>query len=582
MRKFLWIVIVGLVATIVWLSFSYNRKTHRFESLPVGNISLPAFTPQFPSLGFGTLTQPTTVLFMGVDVVYSGQGRALQADKTALNGRSDTMMLVFLNPPNNKISVLNIPRDTEAQIGKLGVQKINSANALGGPEYAKAAVINLLGTQIDHYCVMNLQGLVQLVNELGGVTVEVPKKMSYMDWTAKLKIDLDPGVHTLTGNQSMGFVRFRHDDMGDIGRVQRQQIFLQAAQRKMLDPRSWVHVPALVDIAQKNINTDMSQMELFQALNFAHGVPKENIKFVMLPGQFSANGDWIATSDAKTLAWSLANPDQQMVSSRRNINICIKNASDDPTLGGKLSMALHKLGYMTGVGKDEKDSIYKRSRIIVQNGNDANGNMIKADLGGVGDVVNASLGNLMTQITIIACNDIDLTKIQQSSVDAPYVQPVVPRPIITPIGAPFISKRLKRSQMNPADADLMLDGQPTPSGTEGSASPSPDMQSSVDSGGNPNTYSYSTLSPATSEASPERHNNRYSTRYSERASDRPSRLQPDLQPAYDPAAEASIAPAPQDAQQSKPVTPPVAPRYSTSPEPQTNSAPVPGAGDTTP
>lgn len=440
-------VIIGLVLVIVYLGVSF-RQHPRLAGFgpsiktPMGDISLGM--PEFPNMNLGSLAQPITVLFMGVDVSYSGQGRSLVADKTALNGRSDTMMLVFLNPPLNKISVLHIPRDTEANIGRLGVQKINSANALGGPEYAKAAVTNLLGIGVDHYVVMNLQGLVQLVNELGGVTVEVPKKMSYMDWTAKLKIDLDPGWHTLTGNQAMGFVRFRHDDLGDIGRVQRQQVFLQAAERKMLDPRSWVHVPALIDIAMKNMQTDMSQVDLFQALNFAHNVPKSNIKFVMLPGQFSGNGDWIATSDARTLAFQLLNPDQEMVSSRRNLAVCIKNASSDKTLASKLAAALRKLGYQTSIGKDEKDSIYKRTRIIVQNGNVANGNMMQNDLGHVGEVIPASVGDLYSKITILACDDIKLDLITMSSADAPYVVPVTPSPIIAPMH--MISKARRSSE----------------------------------------------------------------------------------------------------------------------------------------
>jgi len=188
---------------------------------------------------------------------------------------------------------------------------------------------------VQHYLVLNLAGFVEMVNELGGITVEVQKKMSYMDWTAKLKIDLEPGVHTLTGNQAMGFVRFRHDALGDIGRVQRQQIFMQAVARKMADPRSWVHVPALLQIAQNNIETDMNQMDLIAVINYVHSLPKENIKFVMLPGQFSPNGDWIATSDGRILAQQLANPDQEYVSSRRNITVCVVNAAATATSAAK-------------------------------------------------------------------------------------------------------------------------------------------------------------------------------------------------------------------------------------------------------
>lgn len=404
---------------------------------PIGklaHIPIPAtVTPPFSGLSFGTLSQPMTVLFMGTDVVYEAQrrGENVKADRVALNGRSDTMMLVFLNPLKMRVSVLNIPRDTEAFIGKYGIQKINSANAMGGPEMAKATVTGLLNVPIDHYVVMNIQGLVQLVNELGGVTVEVPKKMSYMDWTAKLKIDLEPGVHTLTGNQSMGFVRYRHDDLGDIGRVQRQQIFLQAAMHKMMDPRSWPHVPALVKIARGCIDTDMSDVQLFECLNFVHGVPKSAFKFVMLPGQFSGNGDWIATTDARTLALRLADPDQETVVSRRNLSVCVINTTSDPTMGSKIARALGKLGYNTSVGKDQPDVPFAHSRIIAQYGNTAVAEMLKNDLGGTGEVVNASVGNLNTSLTVFARSDIDPEKVNLSSVDAPYVPSTgMPQPLV--------------------------------------------------------------------------------------------------------------------------------------------------------
>ena len=134
---------------------------------------------------------------------------------------------------------------------------------------------------------LNVHGLVDLVNELGGITVDVPKKMKYMDWTAKLKIDLEPGPHTLTGNQAMGFVRFRHDALGDIGRVQRQQIFIRAVLAKALNPESWSHLPKLMEIAQQYISTDLSPGGMMEMATFARAVPKKNQTMVMLPGTFS-------------------------------------------------------------------------------------------------------------------------------------------------------------------------------------------------------------------------------------------------------------------------------------------------------
>ncbi len=451
MNKFLWSIIAGLICTIVYMGFAFYGPGRATIGAPlnavVSTLPLGNMLPAMPNFSFGTLSQPMTLLFMGTDVMYEGRGKKLKIDKVALNGRSDTMMLVFINPPQNRVSVLNIPRDTEVNIGRFGVAKINSANALGGPECAKAAVTSLLDIPVDHFVVMNLQGLVELVNEIGGVTVEVPKKMSYMDWTAKLKIDLEPGVHTLTGNQSMGFVRFRHDDLGDIGRVQRQQMFLNAVSRKMIDPRAWVHVPALMNIAKQNIQTDLSEIDILSALNFIHGIPRENIKFVMLPGQFAGNGDWIADPQVKQLAAQLLNPEQEVVQSRRNISICIQNASSDQMLATKLAASLRKLGYITWAGKDEKEPISAKTRIITQNGNTADAKMLQQDLGNVGEIINQSIGNLTSSFTIVARDDIALDKIALSSVDAPYVPPP-PRPVM-----PRLASRKPSKTPTPADED---------------------------------------------------------------------------------------------------------------------------------
>jgi LCP family protein required for cell wall assembly len=386
---------------------------------------LAPMVQNMPMMQFGTLTRPTTVLFMGTDMVYADPRRR-EMERDSTRGNSDTLMLAFLNPYRHTVSVLHIPRDTEAYVGQYGIRKINSANVLGGPDLAKQTVSQLLDVPIDHYVIMNIQGLVELVNELHGITVNVPKRMSYMDWTGKLKIDLQPGFHTLTGNQAMGFVRFRHDALGDIGRIQRQEIFLQAVLKKALDPTSWLHVPALVEIARRNLQTDMSNIDIFEALNFIHSVPRENVKFVMLPGQFAGNGDWLADTNSKAVAQRLANPDEDVITSRHNISVCVVNATNDKTFGSQVARALRKLGYVTCVGADDPDGSATKTKIIAQFGSISNAKMMQHDLGDIGEVITASIGNLTTALTIIAHDDLKLDKINLSSADLPYIPPTAP------------------------------------------------------------------------------------------------------------------------------------------------------------
>jgi LCP family protein required for cell wall assembly len=461
LKATLWTIMIGLLISVIWLGLTGWRRAGVGSPLSVATDMVKApiasLSEGFLQLGIGKLSHPTTILFLGTDVVYEKRGRHLEVDRGACSGNSDTMLLAFLNPEHERVSVMHIPRDTEAYVGNRGIQKINSANALGGPELAKTSVTSLLDVPVDHYLVMNIQGLVQLVNELGGITVHIPKKMNYMDWTAKLKIDLEPGVHTLTGNQAMGFVRFRHDALGDIGRIQRQQIFLQAAWQKMLNPSSWVHIPALMGIAQQNIRTDMTNTDLLEILHFICSVPKDNVRFVMLPGQFAGNGDWIANTDGRALAARLAYPDQDWPESRKNITVRIVNASSKPALGAQLAGALRKLGYLVTVGRDEDYPVTSTTRIIAQNGNSANARMVQQDLGGVGEVINASVGNLYSSITLVAHDDIKLADIKMSSVDAPYMVHMRPQPIVAKSFDVARSDKKLKNQLDMQPSENILD-----------------------------------------------------------------------------------------------------------------------------
>lgn len=360
-------------------------------------------------LRLGSLSQPTTVLLLGTDVVYTEQGahQNKKIDQAAFTGRSDTIMVCRLDPVRNAMAILSIPRDTEAQIPGNGKQKINAANALGGPTLAAQTVSNFLGIPVDHYVVLNVHGLVDLVNELGGITVDVPQKMKYMDWTAKLKIDLEPGPHTLTGNQAMGFVRFRHDALGDIGRVQRQQLFIRAVMAKALEPQSWSHLPRLMEIASQYVSTDMSVSQMMSMATFARAVPKKNQMMMMLPGNFSGNG-W-SSSDMEIRNITNRLMGANFVGSLRNeMRITIENASSTPGVGFKVAKILSPKGYNVVV-KNLKAKIgpFKRTRVIAQRGNPDDAEQVVTDLGGIGDIVNASVGDIESTVTVQVGDDID-------------------------------------------------------------------------------------------------------------------------------------------------------------------------------
>ena len=357
-----------------------------------------------------SLSRPMTILLLGTDVVYTDMGARTnkKIDQTAFNGRSDTIMVARFDPARNAYGVISIPRDTKVSLpGQRTPQKINSANAIGGPLYAAQAVSQLLDLPIDHYVVLNVHGLVELVNELGGVTIDIPKKMQYMDWTAKLKIDLEPGYHTLTGNQAMGFVRFRHDALGDIGRVQRQQLFLQAVIDKAKQPSSWTHLPALLGIAEHYIATDLSMTEMMGIADFARTVPKKNQFLCMLPGNFG-DGDWVVHRREKRALVARLQGLEVAAADKHDIRVCVENGTNTPGLAAHLSDLLKAKGYVVSVkttGERRLEPV-RWTKIIAEKGNTEDADAIRLYLGNRGQVISASVGDIESAVTVIAGEDV--------------------------------------------------------------------------------------------------------------------------------------------------------------------------------
>ncbi|MDZ4836979.1 MAG: LCP family protein [Candidatus Melainabacteria bacterium] len=367
----------------------------------------PALLP--PLLRFGSLREPTNILLLGTDVVYSGQGRKLKADQGVFTGRSDTIMVARLDPYRNSFAVLSIPRDTWVRIPHHGMSKINAANAAGGPELTKETVTNLLNMPIDHHVVLNVRGLVALVDEIGGITIDIPKKMKYSDDTAKLYINLEPGVRKLTGTQAMGFVRFRHDGLGDIGRVQRQELFIRAVLDRAMQPDSWSHIPKLLEIAQNYIDSDMSYADLTGVAAFVRAVPKANQTLVMLPGDFSGTGNWaVDRADIRRMVSKITGT-TFMGASRGELRLTVQNASSDKTLGRKLIAALKKKGYrrlsLKPLDGKRKEPLAV-SRIIAQRGNPEDAELVRDDLDDIGDLVTASVGDIESAVTVLAGDDL--------------------------------------------------------------------------------------------------------------------------------------------------------------------------------
>lgn len=199
--------------------------------------------------------------------------------------RSDTIMVVHISPNAKKVSVVAIPRDTIMNIPAVGLTKINHAFAYGGISLTRRSLENFLGIKIPFTVAINLDGLAKIIDTLGGLTINIEKRMYYVDYAGGLFVDLYPGLQNLNGRQAVGYIRFRHDAEGDIGRILRQQKFMQALAKKIITKKNVLGAPKVIMSLLSNVNTNMSTRQVLGlALSMRQSFDIGNFEMTSLPG----------------------------------------------------------------------------------------------------------------------------------------------------------------------------------------------------------------------------------------------------------------------------------------------------------
>ena len=337
------------------------------------NIYKPTLLPN--ELRIISLSKKQNILILGLDEVFP---KLSNVNNEALwKGRSDTIIVLSCNPGKNILNILNIPRDTKVKIPRYGFEKINFLNPVGGPLYTKKYIEKFLRIRIDHFVVVNLHGLNKAIDEIDGIVVDVPQRMQYQDRSAMLYINLHPGNQVLNGEQAIGFLRFRHDSLGDIGRIQRQQAFTRALVKKLLDPVMFTKLPQLISIYRKTIYTDLKPKDIIKIANFVRNVPSQNQNIVILPGDFGNRKNisyWLPNHKEINKVVNKLFYDQKSLFRFQRINpkeikISIFNGSHkDHFLASKISKALQQYGYTICLIQDYEAHV-KKTKIYAQRAN---------------------------------------------------------------------------------------------------------------------------------------------------------------------------------------------------------------------
>jgi len=300
--------------------------------------------------------EPFNILLMGVDVGTVGSKGSPK--------RSDTMMLFHYNPKTADVAMISIPRDTKVTInGK--TEKINAANAYGGPDLAIKTVENLLNVKINYYLEINYEGFRKIIDAIGGIYTVIPYNMNYDDDAQNLHIHFKKGqkVH-LDGKKAEEFVRWRknNDDTGfadgDLGRIKAQQEFMLKVLEKLKSPSILLKIPAIAKLLPEYIDTNMDP---FTMASISKDVPRIDINSIQ---KFTLQGD---TKIINELSYIIYEPEknqdmrgllegkiiqpQNSKFDKSRVHVQVLNGSNINGAAGKIADKLKSMGYtITGVG----------------------------------------------------------------------------------------------------------------------------------------------------------------------------------------------------------------------------------------
>ncbi len=269
MRKWIKRFLFGLAMLVVCLALAVLFLPARVSPIPeLTALVRPGQT------AFGN-KKSLNILLLGVDYNYDSK-----AQRYTKGARSDTILLLRVEPLGKSLSMMSLPRDLYVAIGKnalYGHERINAAFSYGGVQLARETVEQVTGLKIDHHVVVKSDVVADLVDAIGGVPIHVDKQMDWDDNWAGLHIHLKPGDQVLSGTDAVGYCRFRRDEEGDFGRIRRQQKFLGALLKELKKKEHWLSYRKLADIVAAKMQTDLSNQQILGLAKLYRRFPLDNM-----------------------------------------------------------------------------------------------------------------------------------------------------------------------------------------------------------------------------------------------------------------------------------------------------------------
>ncbi|QPQ30512.1 LCP family glycopolymer transferase [Lysinibacillus sp. JNUCC 51] len=247
-KKKIWLWIIGSLLTIFLIFIGTAYYTIQKTMNKINTPLVEATGDENEVQKIVTKKDPFSVLMLGVD------------ERKNDSGRSDTMIVVTVNPEKHTMKMLSIPRDTRTEIiGHNSVDKINHAYAYGGVPMAVNTVEHFLDIPIDYYVFVNMEGFLQIIDTIGGVTIDNDMDLTYNTY------HYPKGEITLDGDNALIFSRIRYEDpRGDFGRQIRQRQIIEAVLKKASTPSILLKATDMLDVVGENVRMNFTMKDLIQ------------------------------------------------------------------------------------------------------------------------------------------------------------------------------------------------------------------------------------------------------------------------------------------------------------------------------
>lgn len=247
-----------------------------------------------------------TYAYSSAAPVYAQNGTIIcwrpNGTRSVMGANTDNMIYAGLR--NDELTLIWIPRDLF--VTDDGTRKLNERIA-AGPQVLKDEIAGILGVPIDHYVILNMDILHNLVDALDGIEVDVPQRMYYQDCTGGLDIDLQPGLQVLDGQQASGFIRYRQLPRGDLDRIENVKAVAMAMIRRVQDLHvgAVTRLPAIINTFLADVETDVIPADITSLLPRVSSVRIGSVATLPTHSEIRFGADGLVTDPAE-VEWFLA------------------------------------------------------------------------------------------------------------------------------------------------------------------------------------------------------------------------------------------------------------------------------------